>query len=241
MASFAVSTVSQVMTRLSEWRLQEQRTKQGVDPTSEMDDEVIVEHAEYLAQAHERLDHLSSQSDQASSSHESGTTAKPSPNAEKDTEIVQDANERLVREVISRAMAMEAHARRLLIRHLPNGSRAQVLLKADRNLQLRDLRFLRQSKGGSKKENELARHGRSLGKKEEEKTLGPDKLGQGNDSDDEEDADWVSEPLTDEDTLEEVRRYRESFANLLVAGTRLQKLEGQEMYMLERRRPQKEI
>jgi hypothetical protein len=45
--------------------------------------------------------------------------------------------EELAQRVIDLAVELETHARRLLITHLPNGSKAQVVLKADRNVQLR--------------------------------------------------------------------------------------------------------
>jgi hypothetical protein len=67
-------------------------------------------------------------------------------------------------------------------------------------------------------------------------------LRDGGDADDDAaDADLVSRPLDDDATMEEVRRYRESFAALLVAGGRLRGLEGYARYMLERRKMKEEM
>jgi hypothetical protein len=43
----------------------------------------------------------------------------------------------LADKVIELAVELEAHARRLLIAYLPAGSKMQVLMKADHNVQLR--------------------------------------------------------------------------------------------------------
>jgi potassium channel subfamily K, other eukaryote len=179
MASFAVQAVTQVLTRISIWRLERRREDQGIATPAAPKDDRIITHAELLANSHKHYDTLLS--DKARHSTSSDTTASnsaPSPagDAERseddDLKTVQDANERLVCEMLDRAIALEAHARRMLIRHLPNGSRAQVLLKADRNVQLRDMRFLKRSqntglKKGEDQEGELLRHGRTVVKGEE--------------------------------------------------------------------------
>jgi potassium channel subfamily K len=255
MASFALQAITQVFTRLSNWRLESRREEHGLSVPSPPDDRVIT-HAEYLAKHHERFDKMFARTDTRESDESDGTAAQKDQDA---LETVQD--QRLVVEMIQRAVALESHARRLLVRHLPNGSRAQVVLKADRNIQLRDLRYLKRSEKDSEgatrqtqqvkaaeraqkpKETELARHARSMAK-EEGTDQDPGQLDIEKDPaqlkselEGDGDEDWVSEPLGEEATLAEVQAYRESFAALLVAGTRLQQLEGQEMYMLERRRP----
>ena len=47
--------------------------------------------------------------------------------------------------------------------------------------------------------------------------------------------DWISHPLDDAGTMEEIRRYREAFAAFLATGSRLRRLEGAEKYKAERR------
>lgn len=58
---------------------------------------------------------------------------------EEDAKLRDEAAEKeeLMRRMIDLAVELEMHARRLLVAHLPNGSKAQVVLKADRNVQLR--------------------------------------------------------------------------------------------------------
>jgi potassium channel subfamily K len=275
MASFALQAITQVFTRVSEWRLNSRREEQGLVPQSP--DEPVITHAEYLARHHRRYDEMFPRSGTRNSAADSDETVHEralrehgdseerdggradrvlSPNgathghqstAQRDqavVETVQDANQRLVREMLERAIALEAHARRMLIRHLPNGGRAQVVLKADRNVQLRDLRFLqRREQGahqgkapahtgdgahtGETQDTEVARHGRAVDTANDTEK-DPGELRRELDVDDG-DEDWVSEPLDEEATLREVRAYRDNFAALLVAGTRLKQLEGDEM------------
>ena len=68
---------------------------------------------------------------------------------------------------------MEAHARRLLVVELPQGSKAQVILNANRNAQMRDVRAVRRR---LRKNGESSRHEDVLG-----------------------DADSVARPLGDEE------------------------------------------
>lgn len=112
----------------------------------------------------------------------------------------------LISEVIHQAVKLEAISRRMLVDYMPKGSLAQMLLVADRNVQIRDVDAV----GGDAHKLE------NLWKEER-------------DAEDE-------ARSTGDDTLEQIRRYRETFALLLVAGTRLQKLEGEDVYRFERRR-----
>lgn len=297
MAAFAVQAVTQVLTRISTWRLEKQRAKHGVATGTTAEDERTIEHAEYITREHARwekqaLERPATKPPSADSS--SGSAISPSSASdakerrldEKEAQLgeeedvvkeVEDANALLVRMLLERAVELELHARRLLIRHLPNGSRAQVLLKADRNVQLRDLRRLIRGAGADDRaaQDRARRHGQldaedldaggagdenvlSEGERAAMRRRMAEKLGLGDAA--AEDADWVSRPLGDEETMEEVRQYRECFAGLLVAGSRkcllslpgclrslntdadagLQNLEGDEMLMLERRRERRQ-
>lgn len=124
-----------------------------------------------------------------------------------DEQMIEEQT-RLVNEVIHQALKLEAISRQLLVQVLPKGSLSQMLLVADRNVQLRDV----DSVGGD-------------AQKLEDLWL--------------EEIDPNEKDRKQENTdpnLDTIRRYRETFAKFLVAGTLLKKLEGEEVYRFERRR-----
>jgi potassium channel subfamily K, other eukaryote len=142
-------------------------------------------------------------------------------------------SEKLAREVIERAVELESIARRMMVRALPDGSRAQILLRADRAVQAHDVRALVHAGGASGANSDDDRRSDpqlGFGGKQEDIGTFRQLLNSGIEEDDE-----LLRPLEDEETLEEVERYRACFAALLFAGGRLRKLEGIQMALLERR------
>ena len=198
MASFAVQAVTQVVTRVSIWRLKERQAAVGVDETGHAAKHPPPSHAEYVERFSRKWEESLGE------------------------EITdQERQDLLMHEVLKQAIELESHARRLLINHLPNGSKAQVVLKADRNVQLRDVRKIRRQFEDDPDrqiidESEGGRTGDPFG--------GPDS---------------VSKPLSEEETLDEVQMYRESFASFLAAGSRMRGLTGREKFLMERREEHK--
>lgn len=203
--------------------------------------------------------------------------------------LVQSDTNVLTSLLLQHACELELHARRLLIHYLPDGSKAEVVLKADRNVQVRDVKAVRAAR---KRAREMARErgteggeeegGHEMSEEEDEEVeilagleptskttanvsrpstirIRPPDAG-GSDarrhpgeshtsfpaeyakSASEQDEafervwDELTRPMTDEETMEEVRKYRESFAAVLAVGSRLRKVEGLERLLIERRR-----
>lgn len=276
MASLAVSAVQGIVTQLSELRLSRRKVDEGVETEDASD---VISHAEYV----ERF-HASYEADKEARRKESKpNTTHPKVVERRGSDQVDDpedddlankkkseandelsllaSEESLTTSLIEHALALERHSRRLLMTHLPNGSKAQIVLKADRNVQLRHLQAML-----NKEEEALGRErSRERNEKKEKEKEGESekiKLGLENrptetdpsagDNDErptdkdlsrlrplhlkgDDDPDWISHPLDDDGTMEEIRRYRESFAAFLAISSRLRKLEGIEMYKAERR------
>ena len=122
----------------------------------------------------------------------SATEKDPDEETEK-----HDFDEQLMNRIIHLAIELEERSRHLLIEHLPVGSKAGMLLKADRNVQLRDLKTLEQA--DRMKNGEDAESAGYIGRASDLEGL---------------------------DTLEQVTAYRETFAGLLAAASALKGLEG---------------
>jgi potassium channel subfamily K len=121
-------------------------------------------------------------------------------------------NRQLTQELIECTIVLEAIARRLLIDSMPSNTIGRTILEADHNIQIRDVQAL----GG---DMEILA------------TLGRAKLDLAEDS--ELPVAAASEPGQ---ALEQIRRYREMFARVLVTASTLQRLEGVERYQFERMR-----
>ncbi|KAJ9124176.1 hypothetical protein QFC22_000973 [Naganishia vaughanmartiniae] len=130
-----------------------------------------------------------------------------------------DEQAALVEAVLEHALRLEAIARRLLIETLPRNSMARTILLADREVQLRDV----EAAGGDvQKVIDLAMISDRLIEEENQ-------------------TDVNSPSASTNDNLDAIRRYREAFAGLVTTGARLQKLEGEERLIFERRRPSKTL
>jgi len=172
---------------------------------------------------------------------------------EQEREFDEDAQ--LTEKVLELALSLEWRARKLLIMHLGDGSgdggeagggrAARIVLKADRNVQLREVRGLvreieeEQAERGEEESQEKEALDREKDTAKDERSMldgartaailkhilhdDPDEISfpSGND---------------EQETMEEVRKYREDFAGLLAAGSRLMGLKGNERALFERRR-----
>jgi potassium channel subfamily K len=118
--------------------------------------------------------------------------------------------------IIDLALDLESQARRLIVDHLPEGSKERLLLRADRNVQRRHVKAVLAERADNKEDEEAEIE------KEQERTKDEDRL----------------EELiaVNESTFDQIRKYRQTFARLLAAGSRLQGLEGEKRYLFERRR-----
>ena len=167
--------------------------------------------------------------------------------------------------VLEMVVELEKHARRLIMGHMEEDSAANLLLRADRIVQLRNIRHLagqeefpvladsEERPGGSgdsttgdevDETKEKAEDG-EMGETNGSSTLAP---GPSHGSLQthtstlmrkyySEEADLVPFPtgLDVQETMEEVTRYRESFAGLLAAGSRLLRLKDRDRALFERR------
>lgn len=140
--------------------------------------------------------------------------------------------------VLELAVELEKHARRLLLAHMEEGSNARMLLKADRIVQLRSIRALAEQEGGGTKLSNGGENGNGPNASEGEKPINALMRKYY-----EEEAELFPAPtdLDERETLDEVTRYREAFAGLLAAGSRLLGLKDEEKHLFERRMKEFEV
>jgi potassium channel subfamily K len=144
--SFAVQTISNIVSSVAEARVEVRRERLGLDshmppdfdePLPHSDDaenEFFVSHAEWVAKHHELM---------------GNTVLAPilrDPNADlsqvTDPEQRAQIDDALLDMLLASTLDLEAQARTLIIEQLPVTSRASLLLKADRNVQQRDIALL---------------------------------------------------------------------------------------------------
>jgi hypothetical protein len=135
-------------------------------------------------------------------------------------ELAPMPHEEVSLRVLEFALQLEAISRRLLIDNLPRDSMSRTLLIADREVQKRDVASI----GG-----DISKIS-GLWKSEwhaQMNRVGDTEAGGVSTND---------TSTSDDMPLEHIRRYRETFAALLVAGAKLQRLEGNDEYVFERTR-----
>ncbi|CAE6476460.1 unnamed protein product [Rhizoctonia solani] len=249
MASFAVQAIQNILERLSTKRMDQRRARFG-DETSQA-----------IAEVQSGKQDLEKNSNNESRDEMHSTLVARfhsqkgnAGSVEGDTDVAMKADD--LKALLEHAVSLERIARRLLVAHLEEGSPAQILLRADWNLQSRDLRALeseskRRSSGQPRAQ---ARISNELGT-----ASTSDAMHNGGDYDlvateagvvgtterreeQEEEAIAVTAVggMDDEETLKAVREFRRNLAGMLALGSRLRKLEGTEKYIFERRR-QEEI
>jgi hypothetical protein len=201
--SFAVQTISNILSSIDEARVAAQRAKLGLDshisggfsegPPHSGDDgnEFFVSHAEWVAKHHALLE------DAVIAPYLRGSGAEDLTRID-DPERRAQVDDVLLDVVLTSALELEAQARSLIIEQLPVSSRAALLLKADRNVQHRDLVLL--AKEGIRADG---------------------------DDDAEDGYSYRPESAFDQlDVLQQVHLYRKTFAALLASASKLKKLHG---------------
>ncbi|KAF8511620.1 voltage-gated potassium channel [Hysterangium stoloniferum] len=174
--------------------------------------------------------------------------------------------ETAAKKILELSISLESRARKLLITHLneaDGGKSARIVLKADQNVQMREVKALMkeiaQEKGEASEDEDEGTHVKT-GPDPTATTGKPE----GDDSAPEKEIftsrysrlqsgrtagliqrtlrDNPNKPIStmvskdERGTLDEVQKYREDFAGLLAAGSRLMRLKGDERALFERRR-----
>lgn len=162
-----------------------------------------------------------------------------------EAERVESTQLELTRLILDLAIKLEGDARSLLLDSLPKGSKPHVLLRADRTLHLRALRASEEAaeehddSGGSSGGDEEKRGGASFARQKSpwlSKAEVPlDLLQDVEQTAKEERESELKRAASGQDTLEHVRRYRQTFAALLAAGSLLLEMKGEERRRFERR------
>ena len=199
-------------------------------------------HSLYIDEGHRRIEMLLSKRYEEMGRHmetEDTGESQIEANAKSQLEETQWREDRVLTEyTLELAIELEQHARRLLLGHLPEDSRGHMLLKADRLVQLRNIRHLvQQSDYNADTIAQEYEHSDKKASRQYKKVKGKsspiDTLMQKYYK---EEAELIPVPsdLDERETLEEIIHYRESFANLLAAGSRLLGLKDEEQYLFER-------
>ncbi|CAE7156995.1 unnamed protein product, partial [Rhizoctonia solani] len=238
MASFAVQAIQNVLEQLSEQRMDRRRAHFG-DETSQATVETQFKEKNlergpnnnFTDETHSTLiSHFDSQKGAI----------------EEDTDVAMKVND--LKALLEHAVSLERVARRLLVAHLEEGSPAQILLRADWNLQSRDLRIL-ESESQGKRSSQLGTNGKfgavpkfdgSHKSKIHDLAVTEAGIAGTSQSREEQEEEEIAETavggMDEEETLNAVREFRRGVAGMLALGSRLRELEGMEKYIFERRR-----
>ncbi|KAG9125493.1 hypothetical protein FRC07_007378 [Ceratobasidium sp. 392] len=231
MASFAIQAVQNIIQRMSRKRMDKRRAEEG-DPTSPESPENGHSKANGHAADTEKGGHEKTMSEEIDEMHSTLVLRHHASYGKSEVAM----HEQDLKALLEHAVALERTARKLLVAHLEEGSRAQVLLRADWNLQARDLRTL-ESEGGAKPADGARSNGMSVTE------AGIAGKGKGADREEREEAEIANTAIggmDEEETLRAVRDFRKDVAGMLALGSRMRNLEGIEKYVFERRRKEAE-
>jgi len=182
-------------------------------------------HTEFIDRAHRQIDGLLDGAEKT------------------EAESPQDADRLLTEHVLELAIALEQHARRLLLAFTDDGSDIHILLKADRLVQLQNIRTLamwEQKVDGEAGSTTTADNLKSTSAPIVE-SKGPGERRHKVNTlmkryyEEESEISFPSD-LDEKETVDEVMRYREALAGLLAAGSRLMRLKEDEQLLFERTR-----
>jgi len=193
-------------------------------------------HTDFIDRAHRQIDSLLEGAEKGRQHDEDETHPASSQ--------LQNEDRLLTEHVLELAVALEQHARRLLLAFTDEGNDVHILLKADRLVQLRNIRALAmwEQKVEEEAESSSVTH----------KSTSAPAVGAGKSERREkmnafmkkyyEEETQLSFPsdLDEKETVEEVICYREALAGLLAAGSRLLKLKKDERFLFERRSRKRE-
>jgi hypothetical protein len=225
MASFAVQAIQNVIERTSNKRMDQRRADVG-DPTSP---EVTKNNEKASGRASDdpENNHEKTMREEIDEMHSTLVLRHHASYTKPEASMHNEDLNRL----LEQAVALERTARRLLVAHLKEGSRAQVLLRADWNLQARDLRSLESersqkptSQGGTKTQNGAPSklNGNELSVTE------AGVAGRANDREEREEyeiAETAIGGMDEEETIRAVREFRKNVAGMLALGSRMRSLE----------------
>lgn len=197
-------------------------------------------HTDFIVEEHERIDSRLSKSASGHSAKKGDIDQDAEEGAqEREREREREEDKILTEYILELAVELERHARRLLLCHMEEGSSARMLLKADRIVQLRNIKSLAKQEQSDQEGSEHVEGSSSVGASTPSSGKGSGKgaVNAMMQKYYEKEADLVpfSSGLDDRETLAEVARYRKAFAGLLAAGSRLLRLKDQEKFMFERR------
>ncbi|QRV84630.1 ion channel protein [Ceratobasidium sp. AG-Ba] len=238
MASFAVQAIQNIIERTSTKRMDKRRAEVG-DLTSP--EAIKAENAQSSPNGHtdESRDPENGQEknmqEEIDEMHSVLVLKEHASHAKSEVAL----HEEDLKNLLEYAVSLERTARRLLVAHLEEGSRAQILLRADWNLQARDLRLVESERQKDSRNGHIpngTENGTSV-------TNAGIAEGQGQDREEREEAEIANtavEGMSDEDTIAAVREFRKNVAGMLALGSRMRKLEGVEKYVFERRRKEAE-
>ncbi|ELU39536.1 hypothetical protein AG1IA_06442 [Rhizoctonia solani AG-1 IA] len=226
MASFAVQAVQNILERLSNRRMDQRRARFG-DETSQATGETQLKNDPENNPSNEPIDEMHST---LVTRFHSGTT-----DVKSNTDVAMNTND--LKKLLEHAVSLERVARRLLVAHLEEGSPAQILLRADWNLQFRDLRILQsETKENNSSYPEVGAE--SNGDPESDRTYRnkahgitvteAGMTGAPQSREEEEEAEIAATAvggMGDEETLKAVREFRRNVAGVLALGSRLRELE----------------
>lgn len=219
-------------------------------------------HTDFVAEEHKRLEdslaHLGRNTEDEDIDAENAAE-------EREQEREQEEDRVLTEYVLELAVELEKLARRLLLGHMSEESDARMLLKADRIVQLRNIRSLamQEEDGYDQPEEDPNQSSSRTNVADDETRVGnePEKRDQDGGVSNlerqkgkaeregrprinalmrkyyEEEAELVpfQTDISEQEALELVGRYREAFAGLLAAGSRLLRLKDKEECLFERR------
>ncbi|KEP46386.1 ion channel protein [Rhizoctonia solani 123E] len=228
MASFAVQAIQNILERLSEQRMDRRRAEMG-DETSQAIAEV---------QLREKKSENNGNKESPDEMHSTLVARFHSQKGGADddnTDVAMNAED--LKALLDYAVSLERVARRLLVAHLAEGSPAQILLRADWNLQSRDLRLLESESQG--RSSGQPRVGNGFGNESKAdgahrarmKGLAAIEAGVAGTAESREEREEEEIAVTavggmdDEETLKAVREFRRNVAGMLALGSRLKELE----------------
>ncbi|WWD16124.1 hypothetical protein CI109_100549 [Kwoniella shandongensis] len=139
----------------------------------------------------------------------------------------------MLKQLLQRTIRLEAEARQMLLDSMEQGV-ARTLLLADRNVQIRDVRALRGDHANVLAMWEGESHQAEHDQEKANAVIDADQVKNSGQATSQEQS---KEQL---DMLGRVRRYRNTFAEILVIGSILQKLEGEELNEFERWREEED-
>ncbi|CAE6475483.1 unnamed protein product [Rhizoctonia solani] len=240
MASFAVQAMQNILERLSEQRMDRRRAEVGDETSQAIADVQLREKKSESNGSKESPDEMHSTLVTRFHSQKGGN--------KDNTDVAMNADD--LKALLDYAVSLERVARRLLVAHLAEGSPAQLLLRADWNLQSRDLRILESESHNQAKGSGQPRVGDGVGNNSKSggehrvrmNGLAAIEAGVAGTAENREEREEEEIAVTalggmdEEETLKAVREYRRNVAGMLALGSRLRELEGTEKYMFERRR-----